>query len=605
MKLAAASLLPLIPLALVFAAPAAAVDVEGTTSLTFDSRVLADLGIEIVSPRTSAVAPRSGGLAFRVEPGSTLEFPTWSDDFEGFDAGTLSHEGGFGLRVGGRVIRFDGVDVSAARAPDELAIADRRGEVWLATRSSHARLDSAAGELRLANADLVLAPALARRIGRPELAGTYLGVLDAQYRFASTAPGVITQGMTCTPNIGPPVDVVLTGLDSMTQQAREAGGRVAMAPRAILTNDGPGDVEWGYAILPDGQPGGTVGPHPFLALAFYRLEGSVLTQIGRADVKHAFFSINTGCACAGDNVLFVGCNDVYGVFTNLDRTYLAPRDEVDAFTRSWTAADSHFDAGGGEMPPERDHFETDHDAFEHRLVVQEPDLQTPGARYFMEAWYLAAGDSNLTNSLGHREVAPSLAGSTWSFAHVDDLVLGSILDEVVPPGGGPGQDNRWLDTGEGRLQLVVDTEDLSPAPETRYTYTLMNFDFERQISSFSVPLEVGQSVSNLEFRDSDDDPANDWTAAVGGQAITWTAPPGGELDWGGAFGFGFDCEADPVSTHAQLEVSEPGSPGTLTVASLGPAVPPIPALGPAGWLLGTAGLGGIAWLWLRRRASGT
>jgi len=591
--------------ALALAAPAAELEVEGESHLRFDADVLANLGLELAQPRPSAPALREGGLGFRVAKGSSLAFEAPGGDFEGFDALALRHAGGFALRAGGRRFSLDGVRTRAAATPYELVFSDARGRELLFTRSMHALLDPAAGALRLRNADLLLGPELAAQLGRPELAGSYVGVFDADYHFTAAAPGALAQGGACTPNLGPPVDVLLTDLDQITQMAREAGGRVAMAPRAELRNDGPGDVEWGYAISPDEQPSGTLGPHPYLALAFYRLDGDVLEQIGRADVKHAFFAVNTGCACAGGNVLFAGCSDVYGAFTNDDPLYLGPRDEVDAFPRDWASLGSHFDGGG--TPDVRDHHgDADHDDYEHRLVVQEPDLQTPGARYFIEAWYLSPGDSNLANSVGHREVDPSLGGSTWSFPIIDGgLANGSILDELVAPGSPPpGSDNRWLDTTEGRLQLTVDSRDLLFG-DTEYVYTLMNFDYDRGVRSFRVPLEPGHAatLTAVAFSDSDSDAGNDWTASVDAQGITWTAPPGNELDWGGLYGFRFEVDAEPVSTLAQLAVAEPGAPYSLAIRSLGPAAPPVPALGRGLWPLGAAAsLCAIAWLWLRRRA---
>jgi hypothetical protein len=129
------------------------------------------------------------------------------------------------------------------------------------------------------------------------------------------------------------VDVALTGIAVVSQLAREAGVRVALAPSAELENVGTASVEWYRAILP--IPDGAVGPHPYLSLALFRLDadGSIV-QLGLGDVKHAYYAVNDGCPCAGGHVLYAGCTDVYGVTTNADRANLAPRDEVHAFTGS-------------------------------------------------------------------------------------------------------------------------------------------------------------------------------------------------------------------------------------------------------------------------------
>ena len=39
----------------------------------------------------------------------------------------------------------------------------------------------------------------------------------------------------------------------------------------------------------------------------------------------------------------------------------------------------------------------------------------------------------------------------------------------------------------------------------------MNFDVDRQVSSFILPLEPGAAISNITFSGVDDDGDNDWT----------------------------------------------------------------------------------------------
>jgi hypothetical protein len=353
-------------------------------------------------------------------------------------------------------------------------------------------------------------------------------------------------------------------LAGMTQAAREPGGRVAIAPGATVRNLGPGDVQWFRSIA----PASPVGPHPFLSLNFYRLSGGVLEQIGRADVKHTFFATNDACPCPGGQILYAGCEDFYGISTNLDRANLAPRDEIDAFAVTWTSLGSHFD--GVPVDDFRHHGgNAAHDNFQHRLVVREPDLQTPGARYFYDGWYMAPNDTNLENSMGHREVDPVLEGSTWSFETIDaGTTNGSILDALVDPQNvPPGQATELLDTGEGRVHLAVVTSDLGGGV-FHYEYALMNFDFERQIRSFSLFVAPGQTVSNAGFSDADGNPLNDWMPSVANLRVTWTAPTGHAPDWGTLFNFRMDVDAAPVETTAGLAPLQPGSPGEVAVRTV-------------------------------------
>ncbi len=578
------------------AQPAGADAPGGTTSLRLDPAVLASHGIALAGAAPSAPGLREGALGFRVRPGSALATAGGPGDVEGFAAADLRHAGGVALEIDGARLRFPGVALARAEPPHDLALRDADGRVQLLATGMHARLDAGGRALRVRHADLVFAPALAARLGRPELAGTYVGVLDADWTLASppAAPGAAAQGGACSADFTLPVDVALIELTSLTMAAREAGVRVALAPRAVLRNVGQGDVAWNHAIAPDSP----VGPHPFLSVAFYRLAGGAIEQLGLADAKHAFFATNTNCPCAGGHVLYVGCEDTYGVSTNLDRTFLAPRAEIDALARSWTSLGSHFDA----LPVDdfRDHPGGAHDAFEHRLVVREDDLGTPGARYFYDAWYLAAGDVDLVNSMGWREVAPAFGGSAWTFPTVDaGLSNGGVLDAWVDPQSPtPGAANALHDSGEGRVQLAVSTTDLGGGA-FHYEYALHNFDFERRVESFRVPLAPGQSVSAVGFGDGDPDPANDWSASVGPKGVTWTAPPGAELDWGRLVGFRFDASAAPAATRAALGPAE-GPPAAELVPTLGPAAAPVPGLGRWGALGAALALAAGAYtMWMR------
>ena len=141
-----------------------------------------------------------------------------------------------------------------------------------------------------------------------------------------------------------------------------------------------------------------VGEHPFLALHVYRIANGRITQVGRSDVKHAFFSSNTSCPCAGAQVIYSGCEDEYGGNTNANRTHLAPREEVSAGTGDWTSLGSHFD--GSPENDFRDHGgNEDHDAFEHRLLVDESSLQAGGDYWtpFMEEVESFTGEDGRTD----------------------------------------------------------------------------------------------------------------------------------------------------------------------------------------------------------------
>jgi hypothetical protein len=283
--------------------------------------------------------------------------------------------------------------------------------------------------------------------------------------------------------------------------------------------------------------------------------------------------------------------------------YLAPRGEVDANAAAWTSLGSHFDATP--VDDFRHHGGNPaHDFFEHRLIVREPNLETPSARYFYEAWYLVAGDVDLLNSLGHREMDPSFGGSTWTFPIVDSgLETGSILDEWVDPDAPPaGATSVLADTGEGRVQLAVTTQEVSPGV-FRYEYALMNFDFTRKIAQVSLPIGEDDTVSLADFGDADGVPANDWTSAIGADRVTWTAPAGNALGWGALYNVRIEVDAEPVATSAVLAPELPGGVGSVVVQTLGPAPPRIPAVSLLGWGAAALALAGLASSGLTRARS--
>jgi hypothetical protein len=101
-----------------------------------------------------------------------------------------------------------------------------------------------------------------------------------------------------------------------------------------------------------------------------------------------------------------------------------------------------------------------------------------------------------------------------------------------------------------------------------YEYALVNFDFAREVRSFSLPIGAGQTVSNVGFSDADGDPANDWTVSTANAHVTWTAPAGNALGWGTLYGFRLDADAPPVDAAAVLAPLAAGNPQQIPVRTL-------------------------------------
>lgn len=545
---------------------------EATTSIQLHAPIFKDLGITIEKNDSSATAIGPEVDGFAGQASESFGFVMTQGRMGAFNSGTLSHQGGYVFKIGKQTYDLRQFKIVLSQPPYTFAIEDKNGMPWFLLTHAHPYLKSEEKRLILHNMDLELTGAVAQLLNRPDVKGQFMGT--ANIAFAVDVPAGATMAGGCTPDFTGDVDVILTSVTNLSQGAREPGGRVSLAVSASLRNGGTADVPWFRSISPDG--GATpeqAGQHPFLVLHTYQLKDGVFRQIGQSDIKHAFFSVNSLCACAGAQILFVGCHDTYGVGTNLNTLYLAPRDELTAHTGEWQSEGSHFDATP--VDNVRDHHGfIDHDNFEHRMIVQESQLQADNSQFFVEAWYVVKDDINIYNSMGFREFTPSLSGSAWGFTFNDPtLVLGSAMNGWVNPEAlNPGESHANINTGDGQLRLAAKVTDIGDG-NYRYEYALMNMDFDRKVQGFTVPLSPGSIVSNASFFDRDSDGANDWVPTVGSDSIHWQAPVGNALDWGTMFNFGFTANRGPgylLTIFHPLEGSTSGI-GFSSVAPCRPA----------------------------------
>jgi hypothetical protein len=556
----------------------------GQTELVLNRHVLNDVGIGMV---TSTTTEREGHFEvsfFDIDG----EFPTLvlhrtGGSLEGRAEGALRNRGSLILSLGEREIELSDFELLPASRDGLFEIRSPSGLPLFFLDYAHAEYAPESGEYLFLNMDLHITLEMAWELGRPELEGLTVGAAHVRSRPLAR-PDELVWGV-CDADFTGYTDVALTGLNSLSE-AFHNDTRVAMAPSATLKNVGKADVPWLGTIAPASNP----GQHPFLYLALYRLANGVFEQIGASDLKHAFFSLNQGedCSCAsGGQVLYDGCEDIYGTGTNINRVYLGPRNELTAATGDWTSTGSHFD--GTPVDNVRHHFgDSDHtDQFEHRLTAMASELSTPGARYFYYAWYIVKADIDIFNSMGFREFTPVFT-TLWSFNDVTALETGAPLNAWVDPLG-PGADAATTIITEcnnvaggdcdGHLQLAARATaaapraSLGPVEPYRYEYALMNLDYDRQIETFSIPIPTGVNITNISFRDPDDDAGNDWVASVGPNAITWSLPNGEfhGLRWGDLYNFGFEADVPPGDVFAQLGVFEPGIPAILAAGTKGPS----------------------------------
>lgn len=542
---------------------------KATTSLSFNEPYLSSFGIFLSDIEATGFPQREPHLGFAAADQPSLFFDVASGDFEVFAGGSMAHRGGVVFRTPNGPVDLRGFVLRPGGEKGVLELADAHGDVWFYLGMAHQKLNLDRAQLLLTNIDMIFSLHGARAFSQPMLAGTYAGTADLEFILDIPEDLNISRGF-CEPDFNGEVDVVLTGLSAVSVvSAYQEGGRVAFAPGAYLRNDGTADVSWLRSIAPDGgMTQEETGQHPYLVIHFYRLHDGVFEQLGRSDVKHAFFAVNSGCSCQGDQILFVGCEDFYGAFTNTSHVYLAPREEINPFTGAWESNGSHFD--GEPVDNFRDHGGSQHhpDPFEHRLWVNEADLQTEGARYFIEAWYIVQNDINIFNSMGWREVWPSL-NANWFFSYQGVTHNeGPAIDAFVPlDNEDPNRNAVRIDTGAGWVQVAgVATE--IPGNLYRYSYTVMPLDYNDGFEAVSLPVAYG--IQNVVFADGNYEAGDDWLVDQS-DLLEITAPEGGDMKWGRGYTITFDSEIPPSESYLPLSLVPTGGGQALEVPMPMPA----------------------------------
>jgi hypothetical protein len=514
-----------------------------------DDYVAYEIGAE---GRMVAEAP---GSLFRTVEAGELRFTV---------APALSWDGGSAALVGARL--------QPGAEPATFTITGADGSPLFFADHQHFSVDRKDRALRLFNLDLRLSADLARRLGQPRQAGLSVGVLEIAADAAIPAGSEERPLGACTnPDWGNPHNDVGLIAVSQVQQVALGGGVVAIAPSAILKNVGLTDVPWRQKFSSPGPPYNN-DQHPFLVWNMYRIANGQLEQIGASGVKHAFLTLNTNCGCPSGNILWVNCEDTYGVSTNNSTGSLGPRSEITARTGVWQRCGSIFDPNCDNVQDGVPGFSGPADP--RRLNVLETELQTPGAQYYFDSWYLVRDDVNIFNTQGYRRVGPSFSGS-WNFSLLTALTAGTVVEAWVNPAApGPNADYELTNTGEGLVTTAVRVTDLGSG-QWRYDYVVMNHTFDRRFRSFAVPLPAGAAATNTSFHDPDRNAATDWTAtSVPGVEVVWQAPNAAAAqDWGYLYRFSFQSNAGPSAAEGvQVRLTAQDAPGGDF---------PIPLMGPA------------------------
>lgn len=603
----------------------------GTVEVRWNRDLAGDLGLHISAPRSALPGlSRRGRDRFELHHGGSLEFHVEQGYFRGFDAGSLTANGGYSIELRGGE-RIDLSNFRLRRSPNDALILDfvgSDGVAWFYIDRLMYELVDDNRTLSVGAMDMRISKALAERIGRPDVAGWAIADLALTTQVQLFGVGAVPLGSsphwpgTPAPGGGTyQADLFMQNFSMSYTRCQSCTGpsgtgQVVFTPSSTLKNNvnagtaqatipgqgalGTSSALWTAGVAWNTKFSGDVPPygndqHPYLIWNLYRTNADGrIEQVGRSGVKHAWLTTNGSCLDPNDHdphILGRGCTDTYGTGNNDASSDLGPRSEIVPATGIWGRCGSIYD-------PNCDGSEDDsgNSNYDQRLIVREQQISAtvnPGASYLFESWYIARDDINVYNSMATLTGAPSWSGGQWAPGGGSGYKLGPAIDRWVDPAN-PGENarNSELANTEGHTKLAVKVKDLGGG-SWRYDYALMNLDFARAVTEgsapnvrvlsnkgfdrFAVPLPDGAVVSATWFSDGDVDAANDWAVSTSGNQAVWTAPASGNtLDWGTLFSFSLTVNVPPVDSLAELHVAQEGSPSGYTVSTLGPSDADIP-----------------------------
>ncbi len=325
--------------------------------------------------------------------------------------------------------------------------------------------------------------------------------------------------------------------------------------------------------------------HPVIAQNMYRLRNGTFEQIGMSWLKHGFFAqSNEYCSspgsCVGDpsgSSLGVGCSDPYSADLNGNTANLGPRGDVNGFTALFPFP---FQA-----PPAAP-------VIGRRLQVQNDDLDlglNAGAKYFVEAYYVAPDDTaagNQLNNASHRQIIVDFVDGMYVISTSPDFTTFVTEPAILSwqkEDPSVGLVEAQLPNGE-RFIVAVNVTALGGSV-WRYDYAVYNLNSDRSVGSFSVPIFLNANITNTVFHDVDYHSGEifdgtDWPVTITNNQITWSTETfnvnenANALRWGTMYNFSFEINAAPVTTSLTLGMFKPGVPDTLSVPILGPPSDP-------------------------------
>jgi hypothetical protein len=536
-------------------------------------------------------------LHYAAEPATGFSLRVRGDVFNRLEAADVRHRGGPVLALpegeldlrGFRLLRRSGSAFG-------LDVADANGTVWFRLDHAHQYFDRGAGSFAVRYMDLRIAAALARRLGRPEFDGLLVGGMQTAATAFGREPALTTAPASfpfeCTapwptpgePDAAPWVDVRMLHLLSNYEDdtidgvnsyrcGRDDGsghhtlactrdsddGLVVLSPDASLRNDGTAGAAWTPKFSAPRAPYAN-DQHPFLVWNLYRIDADgSLQQIGVSALKHAFHTINYNCGCEQGEVLYPRCEDTYGGFSNDYPAALAPRSEVIPHTAQWGRCGSLYDKDcDGAADADNGVVPDDGYSVKKRMAVREAELSAtlhPGARWFIEYWYVVRDDIDPYNNIGLLEITPhKMAGQgadpdawIWKFDG-GEFRNGPMVDRwaQLAPVGTYAQVHEQV-TASGRIRVASRASPLADG-RWRYDWAVFNLDYSRALTSgsepnlrilsnrgligVSVPFDANAALGSTLFAGIGAGNGAAWGREREGSRLVWSAPADNPLDWG-------------------------------------------------------------------------
>jgi hypothetical protein len=575
--------------------------------------VAIDLDLDLLGTTRSAAQElkknKRDTLRFQVDPDSFFTLRVFNDFLRGPEPGSM------GLKWKNSAMVPEPLQASLSRlvlekirSTEAYDLVIRDGETGLVFFNIEGAVYDyeAAGRLLSINGGrLLISGEFANKLGRPADAGAIAGEISVAATMVPIEITTIVNGhieSSILPPLGargvaragavPGPDIIVGGMFGLAQFG-SSGTQVGLGIGTDSCNNGDQEVNFFQLPSPD---------HSVVSQNLYRMSGGSsnndrFEQIGQAWVKHTFGAdqlddCGFGCIPAPTfRTLGVGCSDAYAADQNAAQGNTAGA----LGSRAWV---NPFTGAFPVNPRPDNHSAHTHTGTSHRILVNASDLNTatnPGATYYAEvqydspheyAWCQAhPGQCNMYNNASFRRY--NVAGTTtFTFAAVGNTAsmtpatavwTGATSATIEPE---PGVD--------GRAFVVYKVTNPS-AGVWHYEYAIHNQNLDRSIQSFSVPLGLGITVSNVGFHAPPNHPGfpDDgtvgnagfsnaaWTTNQTADALSWSSETlaqnanANAIRFGTMYNFRFDSNRPPQTANATVGFLKTGTP--ITVEIQGPA----------------------------------